>query len=68
MAAICDGDVPWSPRPSRQEFPLDPQKTWVSGGGDDGTRTHDPLLATYPAANGVLTYTLAGRQRPSCGQ
>ena len=37
-------------------------------GGDDGTRTHDPLLAKYPGLNGVLTRTYAATLGPVCEQ
>jgi hypothetical protein len=50
--------------------------TWAVGGGDDGTRTHDPLLAKQPAISGMLcrksaahrgaqTHQLGCRQDPA---
>jgi hypothetical protein len=47
-------------RPSRCSGPL----TWGVGGGDDGTRTHDPLLAKQLRISGMLCRENAAHRRP----
>jgi hypothetical protein len=61
--SVPGGHVEGTPKPVEQEAAEPYVRDQDFSGGDDGTRTHDPLLANQDGRNAVLTRTFAAQRR-----